>query len=198
MKRTPGKSDSARRKYWESVIEAARQAPAGVTDYLKLNDIPKNNYYAWFKKLRPDHPEWEDLSKDRERQRRVAKAKISKRSPEEVLEKPIQKAKRRRFSASEKTRVLDETDAAAPGEVAAILRREGLYTSHLQAWRLERANGSLVPQKRGPKANPLAEENKRLEAKLAKAEKKLAQANALIELQKKVSEILKTSMQDEE
>lgn len=109
-----------------------------------------------------------------------------------------EKATRRRFSPKEKARILNEYESAAPGEGAAILRREGIYSSQIHKWRLERDQGSLQEQKRGPKPNPAAQEVKKLKAQLAKTEKKLAQANALIELQKKVAEILKTSLEESE
>lgn len=107
------------------------------------------------------------------------------------------KAKRRRFSAQEKLRILrlvDETTEA--GGVGAILRREGLYSSHLTEWRRARAAGeldALEPKKRGRKAaevNPLAKEVVELKRALAKAESRARRAEALVELQKKVAELL--------
>lgn len=107
------------------------------------------------------------------------------------------KAKRRRFSAQEKLRILrlvDETTEA--GGVGAILRREGLYSSHLTEWRRARAAGeldALEPKKRGRKAaevNPLAQEVIELKRALAKAESRAKRAEALVELQKKVAELL--------
>ncbi len=107
------------------------------------------------------------------------------------------KAKRRRFSAQEKLRILrlvDETTEA--GGVGAILRREGLYSSHLTEWRRARAAGeldALEPKKRGRKAaevNPLAKEVVELKRALAKAESRAKRAEALVELQKKVAELL--------
>lgn len=107
------------------------------------------------------------------------------------------KAKRRRFTAQDKLRVLEEVDAATEsGAVGAILRREGLYSSHLAEWRRARAAGELeglAPKKRGPKpvpANPLAKENAELKRALEKAELRAKRAEALVELQKKVSELL--------
>ena len=77
----------------------------------------------------------------------------------------VAKAKRRTFSMEYKIRILEEADAAsdAPGRVGALLRREGLYSSHLTSWRRERQAGilaALKPRKRGPRSerNPLAEE----------------------------------------
>ena len=110
---------------------------------------------------------------------------IAAEKPEtEVSEKP----KRRTFTAAYKKRILEEVDAAAPGTIAVILRREGLYSSHLTKWRADRDRNQT--KKRGPKANPLTDENRRLKADNARLQKKLNQANEIIELQKKVSEIL--------
>ena len=87
------------------------------------------------------------------------------------------KAKRRRFSASEKLRVLKAADACTEtGAIAALLRREGLYSSHLAEWRKARARGELdglAPRKRGRKpapVNPMEKENIELKRALAKAE----------------------------
>lgn len=107
------------------------------------------------------------------------------------------KAKRRRFTAQEKLRILKEADACTkPGEQGALLRREGLYSSHLVEWRRARERGeleALTPKKRGRKAlavNPMEKENTELKRALAKAEARAARAEALVELQKKVSELL--------
>jgi transposase-like protein len=111
----------------------------------------------------------------------------------EVTAKP----KRRRFSAQDKLRVLRLADACTkPGEVGALVRREGLYSSHLTEWRRARAAGeldALTPKKRGRKAlasNPLEKRVLELERALAKSELRTKRAEALVELQKKVSELL--------
>ncbi len=111
----------------------------------------------------------------------------------EVTPKP----KRRRFSAQEKLRVLQLADACTqPGEVGALLRREGLYSSHLAEWRGARARGeldALAPKKRGRKAlevNPLEKKVVELQRSLAKAEARAKHAEALVELQKKVADLL--------
>jgi len=111
----------------------------------------------------------------------------------EVTAKP----KRRRFSAQEKLRVLREAEACTkPGEIGALLRREGLYSSHLTTWRQARARGeldALSAKKRGRKAaapNPLAKECVELKRALEKAEARARKAEALVELQKKISELL--------
>jgi len=107
------------------------------------------------------------------------------------------KAKRRRFSAAEKLRILRLADATTEvGGVGALLRREGLYSSHLTEWRRARAAGeldALGPKKRGRKAaesNPLEKDVAELKRALAKAELRARRAEALVELQKKVSELM--------
>lgn len=112
----------------------------------------------------------------------------------EVVPRP----KRRRFSAKEKLRVLKEVEASKgeTGAVGALLRREGLYSSHLTEWRRARDAGELTglePKKRGRKArevNPLEKENLALKQALAKSEARAKRAEALVELQKKISELL--------
>jgi transposase len=109
----------------------------------------------------------------------------------------VAKAQRRRFSAAEKLRILREADGCTrPGEVGALLRREGLYSSHLACWRAARKRGELTglsPRSRGPKAQrPDARDRKiaELERENRKLQAKLERAEGLIEVQKKVSEIL--------
>lgn len=112
----------------------------------------------------------------------------------------VAKAKRRGFTAEYKHRVLNEVDQAAAsgvvGAVGAILRREGLYSSHLAAWRRVREAGglsALTPKKRGP-APKIRDGNDRekdeLRKKLARLEARLQRAEGLLELQKKVAELL--------
>jgi transposase len=107
------------------------------------------------------------------------------------------KAKRRWFSAQDKLRILrlaEETTEV--GGVGALLRREGLYSSHLTEWRRARAAGELdglAPKKRGRKPaerHPLEHEVAELKRALAKAESRAKRAEALVELQKKVAELL--------
>ena len=106
----------------------------------------------------------------------------------------IPKAKRRTFSAEYKLRILAEADACkGRGEVGALLRREGLYSSHLDKWRLQRQRGvlrALAPQKRGPKVDPQAEENARLRRENERLRVRLQQAETIIEVQKKLSLLL--------
>jgi len=108
-------------------------------------------------------------------------------SDPEVDAKPI----RRRFSAGYKRRILKEADRCdAPGGIAILLRREGLYSSHLTTWRRQREQGEIAglePRKRGRKAapqNPLAAENERLQRENERLQKRLHQAEAIIDVQK--------------
>ena len=105
--------------------------------------------------------------------------------------------RRRTFTVQEKLRVLAETDAAAGvGGIGAILRREGLYSSTLSAWRRQRdsgALGALTPAKRGPKpalANPLAAELAQVKRESARLARRLEHAEAIIGIQKKVAALL--------
>ncbi len=109
------------------------------------------------------------------------------------MAKPV----RRRFTAEYKLRVLREVDdCTRHGEVGALLRREGLYSSNLTAWRKQRERGELeglAQKRRGPlprERNPLADKVKALEREAARLRARAERAEGLVELQKKVSEIL--------
>jgi transposase-like protein len=111
----------------------------------------------------------------------------------EVLAKPV----RRVFTAEYKRRVLKEVDSCKGfGEVGALLRREGLYSSHLSAWRAARGRGELggtSAKKRGPVAQPVDARDRRiveLERENRKLVKRADRAEALVAVQKKVSELL--------
>lgn len=100
----------------------------------------------------------------------------------------VAKAVRRRFSAEYKMRILQEADNCSSGEIGALLRREGLYWSHLTNWRRQREAGQLMglrPKKRGPKPDPQAEEIKRLHRELERLQVRLQQAEAIIDAQHK-------------
>lgn len=111
-------------------------------------------------------------------------------------------AKRRRFTAKYKLRILRQAEACtAPGQLGALLRREGLYSSHLSKWREQREQGvlqGLAPKKRGPKPDPAAKENQRLKRENERLQKRLKKAETIIEFQKKVSELLGISLETEE
>jgi len=113
------------------------------------------------------------------------------RAPDpEVVAKP----KRRRFSAEYRLKILRQADACkAPGELGALLRREGLYSSLLSTWRRQREQGALVAlraRKRGPKPKAVDPRVKEQEKQIARLQRKLKQAEMIIEVQKKVHEIL--------
>ena len=121
----------------------------------------------------------------------------------------LPRPKRRFFSVEFKLKFLAETDACkGTGQVAALLRREGLYSSALTEWRRARAAGllgALDPGKPGPKpqgVNPLAAENKRLQKEKRGLERRLRRAELLLEIQKKASELmgieLNQQLQDDE
>ena len=105
----------------------------------------------------------------------------------------IEKASRRRFTAEYKARILDEADRCTePGQVGELLRREGLYSSHLTNWRRQREAG-LAPKQRGrkPKSNKKErQEMDRLRRENKRLAERLRQAETIIDVQKKVCEML--------
>jgi transposase-like protein len=108
-----------------------------------------------------------------------------------------EKAVRRRFTAAYKLRILKEADTfKGTSQCGALLRREGLYSSHLTTWRRQVEKGTLEalsPRKRGPKAappNPLKKRVETLEKETQRLRHQLKQAEIIIEVQKKISEIL--------
>jgi len=106
----------------------------------------------------------------------------------------VAKAARRHFTAEYKQRILQEAEACTqPGEIGALLRREGLYSSHLTTWRQQRDRGArqgLIPAKRGRKADPQAAEIARLQRENERLKAKLERAELIIDVQKKVSQML--------
>jgi transposase-like protein len=118
----------------------------------------------------------------------------------EVPERP----RRRRFTAEYKLRIVKEAEACQAGEIGALLRREGLYSSHLSKWREQYRGGAfkgLQAKKRGPAPNPdkrLAKEVEKLERENQRLRKRLQQAETIIEFQKKVSEMLGIPLKDVE
>jgi transposase-like protein len=118
----------------------------------------------------------------------------------------VERAQRRQFTAEYKQRILREADQALasgePGALGALLRREGLYSSHLTSWRGARDRGELAglePKKRGRKAsrNPLASEVARLERQVARLEGDLEKARIVISVQKKVAALLGNPIPDD-
>jgi transposase len=121
------------------------------------------------------------------------KPAVSVRPDPEVAAKPT----RRRFTAENKRRILQLADACTTvGSLGALLRTEGLYASNLTTWRRQRTDGvlsALTPQKRGRKASaqhPLRAENETLRTENARLTTRLKQAELIIDVQKKVSQIL--------
>jgi transposase-like protein len=106
----------------------------------------------------------------------------------------VERAKRRRFTAEYKLEILREAAACTePGEVGALLRREGLYSSHLATWRALHEQGALgaLGRRRGRrKTNPLEAENAVLRRRAERAEAELVKAHKVIEVQGKVSALL--------
>jgi transposase-like protein len=117
----------------------------------------------------------------------------------EVVAKP----RRRQFSAQYRLRILEEADRCSePGDVGRLLRREGLYSSHLTAWRKARRKGSLQglsSKKRGAKpsgGNPLDGKVRELEATVTRLEKELRTAHTILDVQGKVAGLLGFSLKD--
>jgi transposase len=116
------------------------------------------------------------------------------------------RAKRRRFTADYKARILREAERCKePGEIGAVLRREGLYSSHLITWRRQRERDGVagLSRKRGRKADPdreLVKKNAQLEGANRRLTKKLQEAEIIIAFQKKMAELWATtaSRPDEE
>jgi transposase len=129
----------------------------------------------------------------------LSKKNQNRPDPEVPEKKP-----RRKFTAKYKLRVLQEAEnCTAPGEVGALLRREGLYSSNLTAWKKQKEQGILqgvTPKKRGRKTkekNPLAQRVAELERANRKLQSKLKKAEIIIDVQKKISQILQTDDPDE-
>lgn len=121
-------------------------------------------------------------------------SKPGKASPSKVDPEVNAKPKHRQFTAEYKQRILEEADACTePGQIGALLRREGLYSSNLVHWRRQRSEGflkGLSPKKRGPKPDPLANENAALRRRIERLEAELKRAETIIEVQKKLSDLL--------
>ena len=115
--------------------------------------------------------------------------------PDPEVPERLERARRRQFTVGYKLRILTEADAArTTGEIGALLRREGLYSSHLAAWRRQREEGilhALAPRRRGrPMHSPEQRELARLRQENDRLGQRLAVAEAVIEIQKKVSVLL--------
>jgi transposase-like protein len=104
----------------------------------------------------------------------------------------VPKAKRRKFTQKEKLRILKLADACTqPGQIGALLRSEGIYSSYLSTWQSQREKGQLGTQKIGrPASDGSEKELARLRAENTRLSKKLEQAEMIIEVQKKLSALL--------
>lgn len=108
--------------------------------------------------------------------------------PDPEVTPPI---RRRRFTAAYKQRILEEAKRCTqPGELGALLRREGLYASHLTRWRAQHRAGQLEPHKRARKADPQAAELARLQRENQRLKAQLERAELIIDAQKKLCQLL--------
>jgi len=125
--------------------------------------------------------------------------KVSERMPDTEV---VEKAKRRQYTAEYKLRILHEVDACkGTGEIGALLRREGLYSSLISKWREQRDRGSLEglsAHKRGPKVDPQAVEFARLHRENARLRKRLERAELIIDVQKKVAQMLGVAVEEQD
>jgi transposase len=124
--------------------------------------------------------------------KRVQQAQANGKSPSKIPEtEVVPRAKRRRFTAAYKRRIVQEADACTErGAIGALLRREGLYSSHLSTWRKQHDRSELSDKKRGRKGDPAAAELKRLQCENERLRRELEKAQLVIEVQKKLSRAL--------
>jgi transposase-like protein len=128
---------------------------------------------------------------------------VSEQAQDRPAIEVMAKATRRRFTTDYKRKIVGEADACTtPGTIGALLRREGLYSSHLTTWRAARERGELAgaPKKRGPARRVLDPRDKRiteLERERTRWQKRAERAEALVELQKQVAALLGTPLTDE-
>jgi transposase len=103
----------------------------------------------------------------------------------------VPRATRRQFSAAYKRRIVAEADACSErGGIGALLRREGLYSSHLSSWRRELAAGTLGEKRRGRPAEPLAAENAQLRRENQRLRRELEKTQLIVDAPKKLAEVL--------
>ena len=111
----------------------------------------------------------------------------------------IEKASRRRFTAGYKERIATEAEACSrPGELGALLRREGLYSSVVSRWRRQLRESSLSSSKKSPRKESPSQEIARLKRENERLAEKLRQAELIIDVQKKVSEMIQTRSQEKD
>jgi len=133
----------------------------------------------------------ESMSPERQQEQQHA----SDREPGLPDPEVVPKAKRRQFTAKYKLRILEEADRCTErGQIGELLRREGLYTSHLSKWREQRQRGQLqglAPQKRGRKGqDPSVAELAQLRRENERLRDRLEQAEIIIDVQKKLAKLL--------
>jgi len=121
-----------------------------------------------------------------------SKSPTSSASAPAIESEVVARPQRRTFTADYKRRILQEADRCTqPGQLGALLRREGLYSSHLTTWRRQRQRGELATKKRGqPPADPTVKEVERLRRENERLRKQLANAETIIEVQKKLCSLL--------
>jgi transposase len=125
----------------------------------------------------------------------MTKSTSSKQNGRGLMHTPdpevVPRATRRQFSAAYKRRIVAEADACTErGAIGALLRREGLYSSHLSTWRRELAAGTLGEKRRGRPAEPLAAENARLRRENERLRRELEKTQLIVDAQKKLAEVL--------
>jgi len=100
------------------------------------------------------------------------------------------RAKRRTFTAAQKLAILREADPCPEGKLGEVLRRHGIYSSHLSKWRQQRDAGELFAKKRGPKGDEQAQRLAQLEREKGRLEARLQKAELIIDAQKKLLHVL--------
>jgi transposase len=111
----------------------------------------------------------------------------------------VPKAKRRIFSQAYKKQILAEVENSnQAGQIGAILRREGLYSSHLTTWRRQLKQGEASPRRGRPGQNESGQEVKRLRQENERLQQRLAQAEAVIDIQKKVSQLIGLNLNNDQ
>jgi transposase len=130
------------------------------------------------------------------------KETINQNGNSRIADPEVRPRSRRRFSAAEKLRLLEEADQCREaGQVGALLRREGLYSSHLAQWREQRRQGQLSGlqgQKRGPKGEPQLTELNQLRRENERFKVQLERAELIIEAQKKLCQLFNLPLNDRE
>jgi transposase len=123
----------------------------------------------------------------------VALGSVARSKDREVAERP----KRRKFTTEDKLRILRDADACAPGTIGVLLRREGIYSSHLAAWRQARERGDLDPgtlrkrAKRNADDQALQRRNAELERENRKLQHRLKRAEVILDIQKKAQRLFR-------